>query len=691
MTSPTFAGAVGRRLRFESFLLALSAAFARTSDEDVDAEIHIWLRRITRFVHVDRINIWECTPDGSRMQRSFVHCRSGEAPPPCRTVETLPWLIEQYRRGRTVVWRRVPEDIPAEAVAERAAALRAGTRSMLGIPLRFDAGLCIIEFASFRRDLPWPPATIRRLRLVGEIISCSILRKRAALHLHASELRNRALLQALPDAMFICSRDGIYLDYAFRDSVHDALRPGILGRRIEDVLPAGVAATLRAGLQRAAQTHECVELDYLAPGRSGPRHHEIRIACREDGALVCIERDITERRRDEARLRESEERFRAAFDHSAIGIALVSLNGRWLQVNAALCRILGYDEQTLLALDFQTITHPDDREPNLVFLRRALAGEIDHYEFEKRYIHKDGHTISALLTTALVRDAGGAPLYFVSQIQDMTERLQAQTQIERLRAELAHVGRVNLMGHLTASLAHQLLQPITAILGNAEAGQHIMSSAAPDVADLCAILADIAESARGAAEVIHGVTGMLRKERRPFEPLDLNQLVSHVVDVTRSDFILRNVQLVAHLTATRSAVVGDAIQLQQVVLNLLLNGAEAMSGSALPERLLAVSTLEREHEVELTVCDRGTGVEPAHLHRIFNPFFTTKADGLGMGLHICSEIVRAHGGRLWAENNEGPGLTVRCCIPLAAGSSAFRPVAGARLDIGESSRARTAG
>jgi signal transduction histidine kinase len=147
------------------------------------------------------------------------------------------------------------------------------------------------------------------------------------------------------------------------------------------------------------------------------------------------------------------------------------------------------------------------------------------------------------------------------------------------------------------------------------------------------------------------------------------------------------VRLTARLGAARAWVVGDGVQLQQVILNLLLNGAEAMSESAAGERLLEVSTLDREHEVELTVCDRGPGVEPKYLHRIFNPFFTTKPDGLGMGLHICSEIVRSHGGRLWAENNAGPGLTVHCCIPLTVPSDARRSGPDVQADVGELSGA----
>ena len=297
---------------------------------------------------------------------------------------------------------------------------------------------------------------------------------------------------------------------------------------------------------------------------------------REDGAIVSVMRDMTERVRAVRQLRESEERFRGAFVHSAIGIALMSPEGRWLQVNAALCAILGYTEAELLATTFQALTVPEDLEANLDHLRRALAGEIDHYELQKRYLHKDGRAISVLLTVSLVRDPLGRPLYFVSQLLDISERIQAQQEVERLRLELTHSGRVALMGKLTASLAHELMQPIAAAVGNAEAGQQLLAADSADMDEIRAILADIVENCLRAANVVSGVRSLLRKEPKPRRLVDLNRLVAEVAEMMHSELILRQVRLVTRLDTALPEITGHAVELQQVILNLILNGADAL-------------------------------------------------------------------------------------------------------------------
>jgi len=364
-------------------------------------------------------------------------------------------------------------------------------------------------------------------------------------------------------------------------------------------------------------------------------------------------------------LREGEERFRGAFDHAAIGMALVSPEGHWLKVNRALTLILGYSEEELLETTFQAISHPEDLSQNLDYLRRALAGELDHYELEKRYIHKDGHTIFALLSVSLVKDAWGRPLYFVSQIHDLSERTRTQLEIDQLRLELTHSSRVALMGQLTGSLAHELLQPVTAMSANAEAALSFLAAGESDSAGMLACLNDIVESCGRAAQVIQRVNSLLRKERRARRRIDLNQLVREVARVVHSDLMTRRVRLTLQLHAHLPEIMGDAVELQQVILNLLVNGAEAVSHASCKNRDLLISTLTREQEVELCVRDRGTGADPADLERMFEPFFSTKPNGMGLGLPICSEIARAHGGRLWAENNPDAGLTVHVSLPTA--------------------------
>lgn len=246
----------------------------------------------------------------------------------------------------------------------------------------------------------------------------------------------------------------------------------------------------------------------------------------------------------------------------------------------------------------------------------------------------------------------------------MTEGTEAQREIERLRIELAHAGRVTLMGQLTASLTHQLLQPITAILGNAEAAQRMLQATPRNDAALAAILGDIIDSGKAAAAVIHGVAGLLRKEPAPFELLDFNRLMQDVTDVMRSELILREVSLVTSLDPQLAPIRGDPVQLRQVILNLVLNGMEAMNDCAPAERNLVISTASHAHAIELIVRDQGPTVEPVFQEPTLEPVFTTKPEGSGTGLDLCAEIVRAHGGRLWAEPNNGPGSSLRCLIPI---------------------------
>ncbi len=244
---------------------------------------------------------------------------------------------------------------------------------------------------------------------------------------------------------------------------------------------------------------------------------------------------------------------------------------------------------------------------------------------------------------------------------DITERRQAQLEIERARLELAHVGRVSLVGQLTSSLAHELLQPITVVVSNAETGMH--AATLGETSDTRVLFEDIAESGRRAGDIIHHVRDMLRKERGPHMAVDLNGLVQEVAQVMRSDLLLHQVRLSTQLAPGDAQIRGDRGELQQVLLNLVLNGTEAMNAVPLGDRQLSISTVVHSNAVELTVQDRGTGAPTAYLNRLTEPFFTTKSNGVGMGLSICADIVHAHRGQLFGENNPDRGMTWRCILP----------------------------
>jgi PAS domain S-box-containing protein len=662
--------ALTQRLRFESFLLELSAAFATVPVGGLAHQIEEWLGRLAEFIDVDRSSLWELDPADGQIRLLYFYSTPGTpAPSIDAAAGEMSWLTGQYLRGNVLSWPRVPRDIPEEAVGERAWARRISAKSVLCIPMSAGPVVRSIVFTCLRQYRPWPAPLIRRLRLVGEIFSSAVTRQRAEAALQSSESRHRAILKVLPDLTFIFGPDGTYLDYSGDSSQLLVPAEEFLGRRIEEVLPADLAARLRAAFARVSVTGEVVEMEYELPIGGQPRTYEARMVRREDGAIVSVVRDVTERLRAIRQLRESEERFRGAFAHSAIGVALMSPEGRWLQVNAALCAILGYSEAELLATTFQALTVPEDLEVNLDCLRRALAGEIDHYELQKRYIHKDGRTISVLLTVSLVRDPFHRPLHFVSQLLDISERTQAQQEVERLRLELTHSGRVALMGKLTASLAHELMQPIAAAVGNAEAGQRLLATEGAVPNEARAILADIVENCLRAANIVSGVRSLLRKEPKPRRSVDLNRLVTEVAEMMHSELIVRQVRLVMRLDTTLPEITGHPVELQQVIMNLILNGAEALSPTPSPERELLIATARHSQGIELTVRDRGIGADPRHLRSMFEPFFTTKPDGIGMGLAICADIVHAHRGRLSAENNADGGVTMRCLLPLSAGGA----------------------
>lgn len=245
-------------------------------------------------------------------------------------------------------------------------------------------------------------------------------------------------------------------------------------------------------------------------------------------------------------------------------------------------------------------------------------------------------------------------------------RRQSEIETQRLRRDLTHVGRVSTMGELTASLAHELSQPLTAMLSNAEAAQDLLESAPIDLDEIRAILADIVADDKRASDIIQRLRRLLRKETPPFTVLDVSEMVGEVARVVSGDAALRNVAIDLDLAADLPPVRGDRVQLQQVVLNLVLNGLDAMRDAPAARRALGLETArEGPLLVTVRVRDMGAGIDAVHLDHVFDAFYTTKADGLGMGLAIARSIVEAHGGELRARNNPGGGATLSFTLPVA--------------------------
>jgi C4-dicarboxylate-specific signal transduction histidine kinase len=249
---------------------------------------------------------------------------------------------------------------------------------------------------------------------------------------------------------------------------------------------------------------------------------------------------------------------------------------------------------------------------------------------------------------------------------DVTERKRAELRAVEDRNALRHMTRVSMLGQLSASIAHQLNQPLAAILGNAEAARKMLSRDRVDLAELREICDDIVNEDNRAAEVIRRLGALYKRGDMKVEPLDLNGLIRETLDLLRGELLIRHVMPVTDLSQSLPPVDGGSIQLQQVLLNLIINAADAMSERPVEDRRLTLRTESTPDEVRLSVIDNGSGIAPDDLPRVFDAFWSTKAGGMGIGLAICQSIVAAHHGTITASNNPEGGATFRITLPAKA-------------------------
>ena len=251
---------------------------------------------------------------------------------------------------------------------------------------------------------------------------------------------------------------------------------------------------------------------------------------------------------------------------------------------------------------------------------------------------------------------------------DISSRRRSETELQRLQGQVAHTSRVTMMGQLATAIAHELHQPLGAILRNAEAAELFLDHNPPDLDELRAILADIRADDQRAREVIDRLRALLK--RRTIEPLALAvaDVLADIAALVRADATARNITVEMDSGLGLPPVMGDSVHLQQVLLNLVLNAMDAIDSAGSNERLITIRAQHRrdEQEVELMVSDSGPGIPSAELALIFDPFFTTKANGMGIGLSVSRTIIEAHAGRIWAENNSTKGATFRFTLPTEA-------------------------
>ncbi len=379
---------------------------------------------------------------------------------------------------------------------------------------------------------------------------------------------------------------------------------------------------------------------------------------------------VLELQASEAGLRESEQRMIVAVDAANFGIWVRDLarNEIWATDKWRALFGFGKAEQLELGAILQRV-HPEDRDAVSLVLTKTIEGD-GRYELEYRLRLPNGQSRWIASRGRAEFDDAGKPILVRGVSHDITERKVAEQETRNLREEIAHAGRVSMMGQLASALAHEINQPLGAILRNAEAAELFMQDASPDLDEIRAILADIRKDDQRAGSVIDRMRGLLKRHNLDKSPLEVADLVGDVGGLVRADAAARHVKLDVVVPGGLPPVRGDRVHLQQVLLNLIINGMDAVDEANRRDRRVSVTaSLDGSQAVEIAVSDTGDGIPTDRLARVFDPFFTTKQSGLGMGLSISRTIIEAHGGRLWSENNNDGGATFRFTLPIAEEAS----------------------
>ncbi|MGZ5066411.1 MAG: PAS domain S-box protein [Usitatibacter sp.] len=480
-----------------------------------------------------------------------------------------------------------------------------------------------------------------------------------------AEERFRLVVEAAANGLIMLDASGrISLVNARAESLFGFTREELVGRPIGDLIPEFHEHGLQGQWPRKLSAHETL-------GRRKDGSEIALEAGLEDletsegvGMLVSVV-DVSERKRRDALLKRERAFLRQVIDIDPNLIFAKDRLGRFTLANQAVADVYGTSVEGLIG---KTDSDFNDNADEVEGFRRDDLEVMDTrrelFIAEEQITDASGrHRVLQTVKRPILGE-GGMASQVLGVSTDISARKQAEMQLVRQRDELAHLTRVTMVAELSGSLAHELNQPLAAILANAQAALAFMDEPHASFAEIRAILEDIVEDDKRAGQVIQGLRLLLKKGEMLREPLDLNAVVQDVLRLVRSDLLHAGVRLKTQLARGLPILDGDRVQLQQVVLNLIVNGCDAMAAEDAAERELVVSTAAVDGWVNISVTDRGPGITPDRVEQIFEPFFTTKSDGLGMGLAICRNIVTAHGGRLWAVNNATRGTTFRFTLPV---------------------------
>lgn len=509
------------------------------------------------------------------------------------------------------------------------------------------------------------------LHAVPTMLLAGLLRQNRTEHrlLMDAEQRTSAILRALPDVLVVHDRQGTPLAYGHDPDGDDNEQPWLLppagSRSVWDSLPADVIPAYRAAIETVTpQTAEILE--YTQDRAGGPRRFEVRITAIDSARILAIVRDITDRWLADTALRQSQERYALATAAGSLGIWDLDIHTGRVHLHGSLAQALGYTDDEIgdTAGDWMRLVVEPDREAMQSRLEALVDGSLAHLEIEYRILCKDGSERWLVVNGRVSSTVDGRPARISGTYMDVTRRKESERALQNAHATVARIGRVSALAQLSASISHELRQPLTAIAANASACLRWLNAPASRD-DIRGALTDVVNDAHRASHIVRSTHELFTN--RPVEKaqLDVNQVIRSVVEIVAARLRESAVDVELRLARDLPTVAADPVLLQQVLLNLVSNAVDATRSIPITRREIRIDSRAGRRVAIVSVRDNGPGLESDEARRVFQPFYTNKLEGTGMGLALSHSIVKDHGGTLWAVRNARGGATFRFSIPLA--------------------------
>ncbi len=683
-----FVGAIKRKtleegqldaLRFEHVISDILSRFAGAPWEGLDDHIHAALEELLAFAQADQFGLFTLDEETGRVRLGHVARAPGAVAGPVsfEVEKAMPWLYERLVRRREVVAYSRLDDLPPEALAIRKIIESRGTRSGLYIPLEVDGKVRQILGVVSCTERSWPSRFVERLKVLGEVIVTAINRKAMV----AERLRSET---SLAEAQRIANLGSWEWDIAADQVITSEQCDRIQGFRIQkfDDFIAAIHPHDRDAVRLK------VEQDMVPPYTKGILEYRI---CRPDGGVRFVRdvyefvlgadgaparvigtiQDITEQTLMRQQLRRARQFAQSTLNAFHKCLCVVDARGTVVEVSdgwPAFAQASGWTELTAGSNFFEAAAATQG--PYAAQARKVADGvgavvgrQQDEFAMELAF---DGPAGASHFYTKVNHFELEGVTYAAISHEDITQRKNSEIELQNLRTQHWHSERVTRTGLLIASLAHELSQPLTAILSNAQAGLRFMAHDQPDLKEIGDILKDIASDDKRAGEIIESLRVMLRRQQSERQLIDLAALAGEVTILLKSELVATQVELECDFVAGCLARV-DRAQIQQVLLNLSMNAMEAMVSKSPGQRRLRIGVRGAgQGEVQVSVSDSGFGITQEEFKKVFDAFWTTKSRGTGMGLAISRSIIESHGGRIWVDSRDGEGSTFFVSLPAAA-------------------------